>query len=107
MIRPVWHQKKERVQAHILVAFLGYALWVTLKHALKGSTLLHSYDHDVSPWKALKTLSRIKSGDIILPATDGRILRLRRISTPDDEEKKLLQKLRVTLPDRLCADVVM
>jgi transposase len=107
MIRPVWHQKKERVQAHILVAFLGYALWVTLKHSLKGSTLLHSYDYDVSPWKALKILSRIKSGDIILPATDGRILRLRRISTPDSEEKKLLQKLRITLPDRLCADIVM
>ena len=57
----------------------------------------------MSPWKALRILSRIKSGDIILPATDGRILRLRRISTPDDEENNLLQQLHITLPDRLCA----
>lgn len=107
MIRPVWHQKTERVRAHILVAFLGYALWVTLKHSLKATASLHTQDYDISPWKALKVLSRIKSGDIILPATDGRILRLRRISTPDTEEKELLQKMRITLPDRLCADVVM
>ena len=104
LIRPVWHQKKERVQAHILVAFLGYALWVTLKHSLKGTAPLHEYDYDVTPWKALKTLARIKSGDIILPAIDGRILRLRRVSTPDAEEQKLLHHLRIALPDRLCAD---
>jgi transposase len=107
MIRPIWHHKTERVQAHILVAFLGYALWVTLKHSLKGTASLHAYDYDLLPWKALKILSRIKSGDIILPATDGRILRLRRISTPDDEEKYLLHKLHITLPERLCDDVVM
>lgn len=33
-IRPVWHQKKHRVHGHIMVSFLGYALWVTLKHLL-------------------------------------------------------------------------
>ncbi|MCB4756315.1 MAG: IS1634 family transposase [Elusimicrobia bacterium] len=107
MIRPVWHHKTHRVQAHILVAFLGYALWVTLKQALKQTASLQAYEYDTSPWKALKILSRIKSGDIILPAVDGRILRLRRISTPDTEEKELLRKLRITLPDRLSADIVM
>ena len=107
MIRPVWHQKKERVQAHILVAFLGYALWVTLKHSLKGSSHLHPYDYDFSPWKALTSLSRIKSGDIVLPVTDGSILRLRRVSTPDPEEKALLEALKITLPEKLCADLAM
>jgi hypothetical protein len=34
-IRPLFHQKEPRVKAHVLVAFLGYALWVTLKHRLK------------------------------------------------------------------------
>jgi len=44
-IRPIFHQLERRAKAHILVAFLGYALWVTLKHLLicKGS--------DVSPAK--------------------------------------------------------
>ena len=107
MIRPIWHHKEKRVQAHILVAFLGYALWVTLKHSLKGSQWLHVYDYDVSPWKALNILSRIKSGDIVLPTTDGRTLRLRRISIPDQEGKDLLEKLKITLPDRLAPDIAM
>ena len=34
-IRPLFHQKERRVKAHVLVAFLGYALWVTLKHRLQ------------------------------------------------------------------------
>jgi transposase len=28
-IRPVWHQKADRVKAHILVCFLAYAMWKT------------------------------------------------------------------------------
>src|SRR5205085_9411246 len=34
-IRPLFHQLERRVKAHVMVAFLGYALWVTLKHLLK------------------------------------------------------------------------
>jgi transposase len=34
-IRPLFHQLEPRVKAHVMVAFLGYALWVTLKHLLK------------------------------------------------------------------------
>jgi hypothetical protein len=30
-IRPIWHQKKERVRAHILVCFLAYVLWKMLE----------------------------------------------------------------------------
>src|ERR1700738_2847242 len=33
-IRPLFHQKEPRVKAHVLVAFLGYALWVPLKRLL-------------------------------------------------------------------------
>lgn len=103
MVRPIWHHKEKRVQAHILVAFLGYALWVTLKHSLKVSSILHEYDYDVSPWEALSILSKIKSGDIILPATDGRTLRLRRVCDPDQEAGRLLEKLKIQLPGLLWA----
>lgn len=106
-VRPLWHQKKERVQAHIMVAFLGYALWVTLKHLLKGSSYFHPYDYDVSPWKAINTLSRIESGDIVLPTTDDKTIVLRRVSVPDQECKMLLEKLKIKLPDRLGTDMVM
>jgi len=98
-IRPIWHQKDPRVQAHILVAFLGYALWVTLKHTLKraGSSL--------SPQQALHCLRGIKSGDILLETTDGRTLRLRRVSQPDPQQQLLLHQLQLTLPERLGVDM--
>jgi transposase len=97
-IRPIFHQLERRAKAHILVAFLGYALWVTLKHLLirKGSAF--------SPAKALGLLSTLVSADIVLPTTDGRQIRLRRVTTPAAEQKKLLQELGISLPDWLSFD---
>ena len=97
-IRPIFHQKEHRVKAHILVAFLGYALWVTFKHLLKRK---HS---DLSPARALALLSTLHSADIVLPTTDGREIRLRRITTPDPEQQRLLDQLGITLPKRLNLD---
>ena len=97
-IRPIFHQLERRAKAHILVAFLGYALWVTLKHLLirKGSAL--------SPAKALALLGTLVSADIVLPTTDGREIRLRRVTTPNAEQKQLLEQLNITIPDRLSFD---
>lgn len=94
-IRPIFHQLERRSKAHILVAFLGYALWVTLKHLLIGKS------SGISPGKALSLLSTLVSADIVLPTTDGREIRLRRVTTPSAEQKKLLEKLGITAPDRL------
>ena len=93
-IRPLFHQLEPRVKAHILVAFLGYALWVTLKHLLRQSP------SDLSPARALALLCTLQSADIVLPTTDGRQLRLRRITEPSPEQKQLLQQLKITPPER-------
>jgi transposase len=97
-IRPIFHQLERRVKAHILVAFLGYAMWVTLKHLLlrQGSNL--------SPARALELLSRLHSADIILPTTESREIRLRRITTPTAEQQSLLDQLGLQLPQRLTFD---
>jgi transposase len=97
-IRPIFHQKEHRVKAHILVAFLGYALWVTFKHLLKRK------NSDLSPARALALLSTLHSADIILPTTDGREIRLRRITTPHPDQQLLLNQLGITLPERLSFD---
>ena len=55
----------------------------------------------LSPMKALSLMSTLQSADIILPTTDGREIRLRRITEPTAEQKSLLQQLALTLPDRL------
>ncbi len=108
-IRPLFHQKEPRVKAHVLVAFLGYALWVTLKHMLKRRAPIEPKPsvsgvdnaQPFSPMKALSLLSTLQSADIVLPTTDGREIRLRRITEPTAEQKSLLQQLGLTLPDRL------
>jgi transposase len=108
-IRPLFHQKEPRVKAHVMVAFLGYALWVTLKHLLKRRAPIEvkpsvsgvDNAQPVSPMKALSLLSTLQSADIVLPTTDGREIRLRRITEPTAEQKSLLQQLGLTLPDRL------
>jgi transposase len=97
-IRPIFHQKEHRVKAHILVAFLGYAMWVTFKHLLKRKS------SDLSPARALALLSTLHSADIILPTTDGREIRLRRITTPTPKQQLLLDQLGITLPERLSFD---
>src|SRR5467141_3703103 len=108
-IRPLFHQKEPRVKAHVLVAFLGYALWVTLKHLLKrrpaivpqASASGVDNPQPISPKKALALLSTVHSADIVLPTTDGREIRLRRITEPTAEQKSLLHQLRLSLPERL------
>jgi len=94
-IRPLFHQLEKRVKAHVLVAFLGYALLVTLKHLLKRKQSTHS------PAQALHLLSKLHSADIVLPTVEGREIRLRRITEPDAEQRNLLHDLQIHLPERL------
>lgn len=101
VIRPIWHHKEKRVQAHILVAFLGYALWVTLKHTLKNS------GSDYSPARTLDALKRIHSGDIIMQTVgiEKYQIRLRRVFCPDEEQNNLLNALRISIPKKLSFDL--
>ena len=94
-IRPVFHQLERRVKAHVLIAFLGYALWVTLKHQLRrrGTGL--------SPRQALAQLATLQSADIVLPTTDGREIRLRRVAKPTSDQQRLLDQLEITIPEHL------
>jgi len=99
-IRPIWHHKDERVQAHILVCFLAYVLWKTLAQWMQRSGL------GDAPRTLLDELAKIKSGDVVLPTQSadgrpGRAVRLRCVTTPDLAQKVLLHRLGVTLPTRL------
>ena len=94
-IRPLFHQLETRVKAHVMIAFLGYALWVTLKHLLQRNQL------EYSPARALATLKTLQSADIVLPTTDGREIRLRRITEPTEEQKRLMLQLGIELPRQL------
>ena len=96
-IRPVWHQKKERVQAHIFVCFLAYVLWKTLEQWQKRAGLGNS------PRTILDELARLQSADIVLPTAldPRRELRIRCVVRPDKAQAQLLDRLGLRLPDRL------
>ena len=108
-VRPLFHQLEPRVKAHVLVAFLSYALWVTLKHLLKRRPVMDPKPwasgvdniQPMSPMRAIAMLSTLQSADIVLPTTDGREIRLRRITEPTPEQKTLLRQLGLNLPEHL------
>jgi hypothetical protein len=98
-IRPIWHQKEERVLAHILVCFLGYVLWKALAQWMRRAGL------GDAPRTPVEEFAKIKSGDVVLPArwADGteETVHLRCVTTADDAQKVLLNRLGLTLPLRL------
>lgn len=99
-IRPVWHHKPERVQAHILVCFLAYVLWKTLAQWMGGASL------GDAPRTVVEEFAKIKSGDVVLPTRTangrpGKTLRVRCVTTPDNAQKTLLNRLGLTLPQHL------
>ena len=94
-LRPIWHQREDRVQAHILVCFLAFVLWKTLELWQERAGLGNS------PRTLLEELTRIQAHDVILPtATHGEI-RLRCISQPDAAQAALLDRLGIVLPKRI------
>jgi hypothetical protein len=94
-IRPIWHQREDRVQAHIFVCFLAYVLWKTLEQWQQRAGLGHS------PRTILEELRRIQSTDVVLPTHDGRDLCLRCVVRPDPAQARLLDRLGLVLPERL------
>ncbi len=94
-VRPIWHQRQDRVQAHILVCFLAFVLWKSLEMWQSRAGLGNS------PRTVLEELARIQSHDVVLPtATHGQI-RLRCVTQPDAAQAALLDRLGIVLPKRM------
>lgn len=91
-VRPIWHQKKERVLAHILVCFLAYVLWKTLAQRCTAAGL------GDEPRRVLAELGTIRVVDVLLPTRTGIMIRKRCITRPTDHQAILLQRLGLQLP---------
>jgi transposase len=96
-IRPIWHQKTERVEAHILVCFLAYVLWKTLGLLCKQAGL------GDEPRRIFDELGTIRLIDVVMPTTDGRTFTRRCVTRPSDHQRILLQRLGLRLPGQLAA----
>jgi transposase len=91
-IRPIYHQTDERIEAHILVAFVAYCLQVTLKQRLRSRA------PGLTPRSVLDKMAAIQMVDVHLPTTDGRTVILSRYTEPEPDQALLLQMLKLGLP---------
>ena len=94
-IRPIWHQKQDRVLAHILVCFLAYVLWKTLAALCRQAGL------GDEPRRVLDELAEIRAMDVVLPTREGVDIRRRCVSKPSDHQAILLHHLGLNLPSQL------
>jgi len=94
-VRPIWHQRADRVEAHILVCFLAFVLWKTLEMWQSRAGLGNS------PRTVLEELARIQSHDVVLPTASHGQIRLRCVTQPDAAQAALLDRLGLSLPKRM------
>jgi hypothetical protein len=93
-IRPIYHQKDSRIEAHIFVAFVVYCLQVTLKHRLRALA------PGLTPRAVLEKFAAMQMVDVHLPTTDGRYLVLPRYTQSDKDQSILLSQLKMGLPQQ-------
>jgi hypothetical protein len=91
-IRPIFHKDEGRIEAHIFVAFLAYALQITLTRRL------HALAPGLTARSALEKFAAVQMIDVHLPTTDGREIVLTRHTQPEPELELLIDRLRLTLP---------
>jgi transposase len=93
-LRPVYHQKEDRIEAHIFVAFLAYCLHVTLRRWLRDLA------PGLTPRSALEKFAAVQMIDVHLPTTDGRHVILSRYTQPEKDLQILLNQMKLQLPEQ-------
>jgi DDE family transposase len=93
-LRPIYHKKEERIEAHIFVAFLAYCLHVSLRRRLKDLA------PGLTPRAVLEKFGAMQMIDVHLPTTDEREVILKRYTQPEPDQRILLEQLKLKLPDQ-------
>jgi len=91
-LRPIFHHKPGRIEAHLFVAFLAYCLSITLRQRLR------SLAGGLMPRVVFEKLATMHLLDVSVPTTDGRELLLVRRTEPEPDVGLLLARLGLTLP---------
>jgi hypothetical protein len=93
-VRPIHHQKEERIEAHIFIAFLAYCLHATLRCRLQALA------PGLTPRSVFDKFAGVQMIDVHIPTTDGRELVLERYTEPERDLKLLLGELKLVLPEQ-------
>ena len=93
-LRPIHHQREERIEAHIFIAFLAYCLQATLRCRLQALA------PGLTPRSVFDKFADVQMIDVHIPTTDGRELVLERYTEPERDLKLLLGELKLVLPEQ-------
>ena len=93
-IRPIWHRDAKRIEAHVFVSFLAYCLHVSLKVRLERMA------PGLTPRAVLEKLGQIQMVDVHVPTSDGRELVMSRYTEPTAEQRLLMDRLRLVMPEQ-------
>jgi transposase len=99
-IRPIWHQRDDRIRAHVLVCFIAFVLWKTFGQMCKRSGL------GDEPRRVFNELKRISMVDVVLATAEGKEIKIRTVPRPDKPLQVLLHHLKLSLPERLTKRVL-
>ena len=91
-LRPIFHKKPSRIEAHVFIAFLSYCLSITLRQQLRGLA------GGLMPRTVFEKLATVEMLDVRIPTTDGRELLLTRHTEPSRDVNFLLDALKLKLP---------
>jgi len=93
-VRPIWHWIGPRVEAHVMVAFLGYCLWVCLTQRLRAAA------PSLTPWQLLDQFGRIVQVEVWFKLRAGGAICLPRVTQPEPAQAILLHHLGWSLPEQ-------
>jgi transposase len=86
-LRPIFHRIQQRVEAHILIAFLGYCLWVCLKQKLRAAA------GSLTPAQVVHSLKQVILVEVWFDLRKGGRICLPRITHPETHQQFILHHL--------------
>ena len=87
--RPIFHQLQHRVEAHIFLCVLAYHLLIAIEKRFLDQGIHTS-------WATLREQLRTHQVvTAVLPATDGNLLKIRRATTPDPQQRLIYRVLAI------------
>ena len=93
-LRPIYHWVEPRVEAHVMLAFLGYAMWVCLKWKLKALA------SSLTPRQMIELFRSIQLVEVWFDTVDGRRICLPRITMPEPQHQVILEQIKWKLPEQ-------
>jgi transposase len=93
-VRPIFHQKEDRADAHVLFAVLAYALSITvqLRHRRAGG--------ERTAANLLEEIKGVQLAELSFRTLDGACLRFERSSLPNSAQRRILDTLDWPIPAR-------